>query len=225
MLPRFSRRARIWPPPGWGWLPAGALAGVLAVCGGPSPVAAGDWKCPPPMPAPLGTYVRAFQKTQTTLAEADDFVLYEYEWAEGSTVLSHYGQNHLMSLLPRIPSVPFPVLIQAHPSVTLNQLRRQAIVKILLAHGIGDAEMRVKVGLPEAEGLDGEEAVLVHDFTLMNLYYSGAVGAYGGGFYGGMYPGIGIGFGSALYGGGFYGGLRGFGVYGGLGGVRGPFGY
>ena len=215
------RRNKGWSPlgTGWGWLKVGLVSSLLLPWGSSLRSWAGDWKTPPPMPEPLGTCVRAFQKTQTTRADADHFVIYEYEWADGGAQLSYFGWNHVMSMVPCLPSSPFPVLIQAHPSVPLNQMRRLTVVQILLAHGIADADMRVKIGLPQAEPMAGEEAVLVHDNVLLNLYLNNGAGAYGTGAYGGQFGGA-TGFGAGLYG-GFRGGFGGYRGYGG----RGPFGY
>jgi hypothetical protein len=95
---------------------------------------------------------------QIDKAEADDFVIYKHEWYMGGKELGPYGRYHIQLIARRIPSVPFPVMIQVTEDASLNEARRKAVVRMLQDAGVADAEQRVVLGYPEAEGLYGEEA-------------------------------------------------------------------
>jgi hypothetical protein len=155
------------------------------------------------IPPPAGTHLAEIKNAQKALAEADDFVIYEHEWLYGGTVPGPYGRYHLGQIAKRLADVPFPVLIQVNPDENLNQVRRAAVVAFLVNNGYADADTRVVVGFPAAEGLFGDEAA--RDFE---RGYSGGYGAFGVGY--NPYVGSRLGLG------GFGGGLGGFG--GGLGG-------
>jgi hypothetical protein len=126
------------------------LAGVLA----------GDGARPPcdPVAPPNGTHVREFQHLQTVKAEADDFVIYKNEWYLGGTTPGPFGLYHLNEIARRAPGSPFPVVIQPELDPTVNETRRDVVVKHLLATGVPDARTRVIIALPQAEGLAGEDA-------------------------------------------------------------------
>jgi hypothetical protein len=175
------------------------------------------------IPPCTGTHVKEIMRTQAELAEADDFVFYECEWMYngethcGTAQLGPEGTYRLGMVLRRLPDVPFPVLIQTNLDEKLNEARRNFIVQYLRDNGIPDADQRVIVGFPTAEGLFGTEAC--------PAFYRGFYGQqYGGGLYGGAgaYGGGAIGaygvssFGLSGYGG--LGGLGGIGAMGGLGG-------
>lgn len=183
------------------WLLALGLLVPLAGCANPGEPCAFD-KCPnlPPgaMPQASGSYLRRIQDVQSTKAEADDFVVYKHEWYLGGTQLGPYGRYHLQQVAQRLPNVPFHVTVQGTPDGKLNEQRRQEIVKSLLAAGVNDAEQRVVVGYPEAEGLYGDEAALA--FTQMMQGGSGFGGFIGNGFG----NGLGTGFGNGLGGGNFF---------------------
>jgi hypothetical protein len=115
-------------------------------------------------------------------------------------------------MIKRLPFVPFPILIQAHTlDGHLNEQRRCNIVQALQLNGIPDAEQRVVLGFPEAEGLYGDEAPriyaqMISEQTGFNLLQGGS-GAFGNNFFNNF------GFGGA---GGFnnFGGIGGFGNFG-----------
>lgn len=124
---------------------------------------------PGAQPAPNGTYVRRFRDAEAAKAEMDDFVIYKYEWtmvdpeSERRNQLGPFGTYHINEIVKRLPFVPFPVMIQAHKiDGDLNEERRQYIVNILRLNGVPDAETRVVVGFPEAEGLYGDEAERIY---------------------------------------------------------------
>src|SRR5437588_340366 len=74
--------------------------------------------------------------------------------------------------------------------------RRLSIVNQLLAHGIADAQQRVIVGYPQAEGLYGDEAARIFTQHYLGTGGAGGFGGYGGassGFGGGLPSGSGLG--------------------------------
>src|SRR5207248_2376414 len=111
------------------------------------------------------SHVRAFQNAQAGKAEADDFVFYKHEWYLGGRELGPYGRYHLNEVTKRLRHVPFPVVLQPTADRELNEIRRQLIVQYLKLNDIPDAELRVLVAFPEAEGLDGNEAERIFDAT------------------------------------------------------------
>jgi hypothetical protein len=182
------------------------------------------------IPTHPGTYVNAYLNKSADKAELDDFVLYYNEFKDSEPVLGPFGRRHLAQIIARLPTVPFPVVIQPTPDHLkatntpyhpedkdidprqLDQARRKAVVDLLCQAKIPNAEERVVVGIPTAEGLFGEEGERIYPMMLQNQLggFGGGFGAYGGlGGFGGGFGGLG-GFGGG-FGGGFLGGLGGFG--------------
>ncbi|MER3416616.1 MAG: hypothetical protein C4297_10440 [Gemmataceae bacterium] len=144
---------------------AGLILAGLAGCHTTHPWCVDNCSDVPPgaLPAPAGTYVREFQNVQAGKAEMDDFVIYKHEWYMGGKDLGPYGLYHLDQIARRLPEVPFPVMIQAHADPELNEARRQTVIAQLAMRGIQDAQERVVVGYPAAEGLYGEEAEWMYE--------------------------------------------------------------
>jgi hypothetical protein len=181
-------------------------------------------------PSPNGTSVNAWYEEHANRAEADDFTIHLNEWYMGGMDLGPYGLHHLGVMLRRLHEVPFPIIISPHLDSAMNERRRQLIVKTLEQQGVGDAEQRVAIAYPQAEGLYAEEGVFVYYDMFQNRSgYNGnggfgAGGRRGGGAFGGIGNGLG-GFGGG-YGGGGGGGYGGGGSYGyGPGGGYGGAGY
>jgi hypothetical protein len=165
------------------------------------------------IPLPIGTYTHALFDRQAVKAEADDFVVYYNEWVDNQAILGPYGREHLAQMIARLPSVPFPVIVQPEPErFMLNGLRQQNMIEALTLAGIPDAARRVFVGRGAAEGLFGEEAERIYP-SLVNgsggfggggAGNAGAAGFAGAGFAGATgYAGGGIAGGAGLSGGGF----------------------
>ena len=163
------------------------------------------------IPDPVGTKVNWAVEAQAANAAEDDFVIYKHEWCKGAIELGPYGTYHLREVIRRLGDVPFPVVLQPEVDNQINLARRALLVKRLLAAGIHDAEQRVVIAFPEAEGLYGDEA--------LRIYYALITAQSGLGGYGGL-----GGFGGGLGGFGGFGGLGGFGGFGGFGGGLGGFG-
>jgi hypothetical protein len=177
------------------------------------------------LPAELGTYVREFEFRQAAKAEADDFVIYQYEWMQDTPDLSPFGRRHLAAASRRLETdAPFGILIEASVDPKLDEARYLAVSDILGQLGVADPATRVRIGVPGAEGLFGEEAQRVYRNILFGGAYGGLGGIPGGfGGYGGGLGGYGGGFGGGYGGAPFGGGYSGYGGIGGYGG--GPGGY
>jgi hypothetical protein len=153
------------------------------------------------IPPLTGTYTRGIRDYQESLAEQDDFVIYEHEWYQAGAKPGPYGRYHLAQILKRLPEVPFPVLIQAHPDDALNEARRLMVSQFLQTNGILDADTRVIIGFPEAGGLYGSEAIAIYRqgfdprYSVYGAFGSAAYGSFGS-FANNAYRGIGGGFGA-----------------------------
>lgn len=209
----MASHRRFFRPGRWGALLAlfgPVLAGchLLDKCG----TCVDGHKLPATYPPPPGEYVRTIFESQAELAEEDDFVIYEHEWVGDTAALAPFGTYHLDQIAGRFGEVPFPVLIQIHPDLALNQARRDFVINYLTTIGYTDAPERVVVGFPKAEGLPGEQAVPIYYQYITSQYQSGYgfTGGYGRGSYGGLY-------GNRLGGGLGYGGLGTAGLAGGFG--------
>jgi hypothetical protein len=156
-------------------------------------------------PPVAGTLTRQLLDSQAAKAEADDFVIYKYEWLKDGPLPGPFGSYHLNEIAKRLPTVPFPVVIEPTIDGKLNEARRQFVVEYLARHGMADADHRVVISFPAAEGLyaecEGERT-----FNLMLLPQAYRLRFFGLGGYGyGGFGGFGFGGGSVY--GGFY---RGF---------------
>ncbi len=155
-----------------------------------------------------GHAVRQWQAAQAEAADIDHFVIYRHEWLQGGTTLGPYGRYHLQEINKRLRHVPYPVLIQVDPDEHLNVARRLGVVSFLLEQGVSDAEQRVVVGFPQAEGLYADEAARI----FLQGYQGSGAGGFGGlggtgGVTGGSLSTGGLG---TSFGTGFGGGFRGY---------------
>lgn len=145
-----------------------------------------------PGPPPLGTYVNGWASAQAAKAEADDFVIYGYEWYQQGATPGPWGSAHLKRIAKRLPNEPFPVVIEScETDPAINVARRDYVVRFLHEAGIGDAELRVVVGGADNGHLYGDEIEPIYQqFIQRNNNNNGYGGALGGGFRGGV-PGFG----------------------------------
>ncbi len=187
---------------------------------------------PATCPAVTGTYTRQLFDQQAAKAEADDFVIYKNEWYMGGTALGPFGSYHITEIVRRLGEVPFPVVIQ--PQIgdpALDLTRRDVVVRALASAGVPDADQRVLIAYPQAEGLLADiQAQRTYLFMMLPGTYSFRL-LYGGGGFGlyGGFPGLGAlgglgGFGLGGLGGFGLGGF-GFGGFGGFGGLGGFGGF
>ncbi len=157
------------------------------------------------IPQPAGVHTCAWQTTQGTLAEYDDLIIYQYEWHGETTNLGPFGQRHLSILESRLMRDPCSVVVEPSANPALDEQRKASLVAFFTERGLPDAEARVSVGYPAAEGLHGQES-----FQLNRGYIRAGVGRGGlGGGLGGGGVGSGGSLGSGSFGGGGLGG-RGF---------------
>jgi hypothetical protein len=165
------------------------------------------------IPMPVGTFVRAWGARQADKAEIDDFVIYTNEWSyDDPLVLGPYGTKHLARIASRMPTTPYPVILQPDDDRQLNEKRRAVAINNLTALGIPDAAPRVVIHYPEAEGLFGDEAEPKYQRMLQPRTTGGGyLGGAGGGFLGGYgsFSGAGTGSFSGTYG-SFSGGFTGY---------------
>jgi hypothetical protein len=173
------------------------------------------------MPQPNGTFVKEYQYRQALKAEADDFVVYQYEWTyDDPAKLGPFGKGHLAQITKRLVEEPFRVLIQPSDDPLLDSERRNAldmarvevVMKILGDAGLENPSARVILASAAAEGLYGDEAQRAYGMLLMGSFGRGMMGGgggMGGGGLGGGGLGGGGGFGGGALGGGGFGGLFG----------------
>jgi hypothetical protein len=195
----------------------GSAAGCATQCGACKKSCDGRFKSyckdldPGVNPQPLGTFTNGWIEAQHHKAEASDFVFYLDEWYLGGTRLGPAGLAHLRDVIKRLPGVPFPVVIQPHVDEALNETRRMRIVEALVNNGIADAERRVVVDIPQAEGMPGDEAERsYYQMVVPDHWGPLGRGGYGGGYGGGPF---GRGFGlNGRAGWGAFGAIGGWGV-------------
>ncbi|MCA9082842.1 MAG: hypothetical protein KDA81_02245 [Planctomycetaceae bacterium] len=109
---------------------------------------------------PLGAVSRAHWHTMETNGEASDFVLYRNEFVDNSSELSPYGRDHIMEIAARMPSTPFPVIVQRsmnNADPELDAQRRAIVVQVLSDLGATDAEQRTVVSQPYSDGINSIE--------------------------------------------------------------------
>ena len=177
-----------------------ALLGWLALTG---PVAAGEHDgnslCLPAIdPAPIGTYTRNIFQEQADLAKAERLVVYREEWVTGVAQTKYCALDHLEVIAEwivkkRMPHSTFPVRIEPVGDPLLDQARRSVVVNFLTARGVRDAEQRVLIYPPSAEGLrwDSIERLYIRGFGIT----TGGTGTTAG-------TGAGSGFGTSGFSGG-----------------------
>lgn len=157
---------------------------------------------PGAVPLPNGSHVNEWNRRMAAAADADHFVIYLYEWCMGGHELSASGRAHLRMLAARLMHEPFPVVVQPSCDEALNVVRRQLVVQCLLEQGIGDADARVVLAWPVAEGLYGHEAIRLYREFQAEQRGSAVGGSAGTGSIGGL-GGIGTGIGGSVGGTGY----------------------
>lgn len=111
-------------------------------------------------PFPLGQVTDAHWDTQTTNAQASNFIFYDHEFVGETAALTPLGQKHLVQVALRLPHVPFPVVIEEganNKTPKLDAERRKAVIGKLAQMGVRDIEQRVLVAPQIAEGITGRE--------------------------------------------------------------------
>jgi hypothetical protein len=172
---------------------------------------------------PYGTHLNTILNGQHQRAEAEKLVIYKHEWYMGGTEPGPDGRRHLAAIHQMLTCAPpnWPVVIEpvepeeleevsAKTALELNETRRRHVVEYLLAQGDPQANERVILGYPTAEGLYGDPAGLLGTRYIFSQSgfgggggggLGGGGGGFGGGMGGGGGGGIGLGGGGA---GGFF---------------------
>lgn len=133
------------------------------------------WQVPP-----AGAAIDAIFAGQIARADASQMALYEYDFLPEAAALSPRGQYQLRKILRRAARTPFPVVIQAFPGrQDLDAARLDFVLTEAAYSGHPIPPERVLIGPPPSRGLDGADAVLVHE-RLLNLTAAGGAAAAAG---------------------------------------------
>jgi hypothetical protein len=125
-----------------------------------------------------------------TNGEAADFVMYRNEFVDNSSELTPYGRDHIAEIAARMPSAPFPVLVQRslnNADPELDQIRRDVVVRVLTDLGNPDAAQRTVVSQPYSNGINSMEGE--QDYGRFRQIRGFRGGAGGGGIGGGGFGG------------------------------------
>lgn len=209
----FHRRGVRAAGMAWGLaLLAGSVG--LAGCAGPKP---GVFYQHPTPPAPLGARaIDPIFQMQEENADAAKFVVYVHEFKLNKVRLNTAGEDHVKQIAHELQrGAPYPVVIErsftskrtwpgegqgrfnypVHPNPELDNKRREAVVRALVALGVPDADRRVVVAPAFSQEYTNQEA---------ERAYAIGINQFGRGF----------GFGFGGFGGFGFGGLGGFGGFG-----------
>jgi hypothetical protein len=118
---------------------------------------------------------------------AAQMVFYRYDFVDGQSRLNLRGRDKLLAVAARLPATFDPVIVERTPREPgLDQARRAAVLAALGGAFPVPAE-RVVVGVPIANGLPGQDAVLINVNRLGAVANGGALGPAStvGGFDGG----------------------------------------
>lgn len=110
---------------------------------------------------PLGSIVRSHWHVMETNAEAADFILHRCDFVDNSSELTPAGQSRIAEIAARMPTTPFPVIVQQSQNNSdpeLDQIRRDLVVRVLSDLGNPDAARRTFVSQPYSNGVNSMEA-------------------------------------------------------------------
>jgi len=85
-------------------------------------------------------------------------MVYRREFLGHTAELSPGGKVHLERLVEQLEHIPGLILVERTDEREQDGARREAVVAYLAALGVPSPDQRVVIGIPEAEGLYGEEA-------------------------------------------------------------------
>jgi hypothetical protein len=169
---------------------------------------------------PYGSHLNCILAGQQDRAQVEKLTIYKHEWYLDGTEPGPAGRRHLATIARMLECVPpdWPVVVEPvvpeeekvvsfDAANKLNEERRLRVVEILAEQGHPDANERVILGYPTAEGLYGDPGALIGG---RYMFTQGGMGAGRGGFGGG-------GFGGGGLGGVGVGGIGGIGNVGGMG--------
>jgi hypothetical protein len=156
---------------------------------------------------PLGHFVKSHFRTMVANGEIAQMVLYRYDFVDGHEFLNLHGRDQLVKIANAVSTIHAPIIIERTPDCPqLAELRRQAILNVLVQNGVPITPERIVVGVPIPHGMSGVEAALLEGRSLENLYRQATpireTGTSGGAFGGGIGSGFGGGTGGGTSGGG-----------------------
>jgi hypothetical protein len=141
---------------------------------------------------PLGEALYQNMKVQVDNGEAAQMALYHYDFVACGSALSPRGKDQLCKIAAMLPHNFYPIVIERTvDNPALAEARRLAVLQELAGGSFPVPPERVVVGPPLARGLDGIEAVIVHDNLLRQTQAQGTIAGLGGGSIGGT---VGLGF-------------------------------
>ncbi|MCA8998019.1 MAG: hypothetical protein KDA80_13565 [Planctomycetaceae bacterium] len=146
-----------------------------------------------PETLPLGSTLLAHTQVMETNGEAADFIIYDHEFVGQTAELNSAGKDHILEIAARMPSTPFPVLVERSPNNAdpeLDAIRRNLVVQVLTDLGNQDAQQRTVVATsygPGYTGRRGEQMYYQHIYQggLNNNFGGNGNGGFGGGGFGG----------------------------------------
>jgi hypothetical protein len=152
--------------------------------------------------APLGTISDDIWQMQERNAEASDFVVYMHEFKLNEIRLNRAGEDHIKQIAERLlAGQDYPVVVErsmskaredteyqypVHPNPELDMLRREVVVRALIALGVHDADQRVVVAPAFATGYKATEAAGAYMRGIQG-FGGGGAGFGGGGGFGGFF--------------------------------------
>ncbi|MCA9050257.1 MAG: hypothetical protein KDA89_16090 [Planctomycetaceae bacterium] len=171
----------------WKVFVAAAMSGVCTGCICLPSCLHGHRTLAVPDMVPLGAISRAHWHTMETNGEASDFVMYRNEFVDNSSELSPYGRDHIMEIAARMPSTPFPVIVQRsmnNADPELDAQRRSLVVQVLNDLGAYDADQRTVVSQPYSDGINSIEGE--RDYARFRLTRGNSSSGFSGGGAGGF---------------------------------------
>ncbi len=144
-----------------------------------------------PETLPLGSTVRSHYQVMESNAEASDFILHRHDFVGQTAVLTPDGKDKILEIAARMPSTPFPVVVERsenNSNPELDALRRNLVAQVVTDLGNQDGQQRTVVSTSYGPGYTGTRA----EQTYYQHIYSGGGGLNnnnnnngGGGFGGG----------------------------------------
>jgi hypothetical protein len=136
---------------------------------------------------PLGHFVKSHFRTMVANGEIAQMVLYRYDFVEGQEFLNLHGRDQLVKIANAVSTIHAPIIIERTPDCPqLAEMRRHAVLNVLLQNGVPVTPERIVIGVPIPNGLSGVEAALLEGRSLENMRIQStpipAVGSSGGAF-------------------------------------------
>lgn len=138
----------------------------------------GDYRHPNTF-RPHGDAVYSAFGAQVANGHAARMILYQYDFTRSKPTLNQRGYLELLEIAQRLPRTPSPLVIQPSGDADLDAARRATVVAHLNELPFPVPEERVVTAIPQVAGLDGIDAVRVHQ-RLLRLSATGGSATTGG---------------------------------------------